>query len=184
MKSKQWPVFSVSEQSASVSTGTCALWHTKTITALSPLVLHSPEQQWQAPVCISSLTAVTVAVSIHHPSALVFQSMVPSSSLHMRQSPGELVAEPAVSIQTESSNHKQQPQQPLRHSAQPCQLTSTLSLCSHSYTAHSMTLPTGPFLPHCFFASVPLPLPPLMAAALSAALTAASFNNTDLNVSV
>lgn len=139
MKSKQWPVFSVSEQSASVSTGTCALWHTKTITALSPLVLHSPEQQWQTAVCISSLTAVTVGVSIHYPSALVFQSMVPSSSLHMRQSPGELVAEPAVSIQTESSNHKQQPQQPLRHSAQPCQLTSTLSPCSHSYTAHSMT---------------------------------------------
>lgn len=82
----------VSRPLASVHTEACAMWHAETITVPSPCVLLSPEQQWQVPVCLSSLTAMTVAISIHCPSVKVPQSdsqCFPACSLGKAQQNGQ-----------------------------------------------------------------------------------------------
>lgn len=68
----------------------------------------------------SSLTALTVAMSIHCPSVKHPSLAVSASQRHpayLSKAPAELAADPAVAIQTEGSNHKQQHQQPPRHPA-------------------------------------------------------------------
>lgn len=104
------------EQSASVSTGTCALWHSKTIPALSPC---GSAQSWAAMAgpCVPLLNNCSHSGCVYPLSlSSSVQPMAANSSLHMRQSPWELAAEPAV-LSKLSSNHKQQHQQPPRYRA-------------------------------------------------------------------
>lgn len=108
-KSKQWPVFPVSEQLPPVSIGICVLWHAKTISALSPC---GPTQSWAATAgpCVPLFTNCRRSGCVYPPSLSSSVSMVPSSSLHIRQSPGSAARRTSSRACSFYPNWKQEPQ--------------------------------------------------------------------------